>query len=282
MKDEKEMIENKQMICIILPAYNEEKSIDSLFIKIEQTMKENNYDYKIILVNDGSADNTSKLIAEYSKRMPIEIITHKLNRGLWETIRDGFERAAEICTPDDIIVRMDCDDTHEPKYISEMVEKIRQGYEVVIASRFQPGGGTRGLDAYRNFVSRMANLLMKMFFPIKGIWEYSCGYRAYRAELIQDALHIFGNDFIDLRGLGFTCTLEKLFKFRMMKARITEIPFVLRYDQKESPSKMITSITTLGYLILIIKYIYPWGDIAKGWLREIKELNKNRKLRGGK
>ena len=176
------MTENKQMICIILPAYNEEKSIDSLFTKIEQTMKENNYDYKIILVNDGSADNTSKLIAEYSQRMHIEIITHKLNRGLWETIRDGFERAAEICTPDDIIVRMDCDDTHEPKYIPEMVKKINEGYEVVITSRFQPGGGTRGLDAYRNFVSRMANLLMKMFFPIKGIWEYSCGYRAYRAE----------------------------------------------------------------------------------------------------
>lgn len=276
------MSEDKPMICIILPAYNEEKSIDSLFIKIEQTMKENNYDYKIIFVNDGSNDNTSKLIAEYSKKMPMEIITHKLNRGLWETIRDGFERAAEICKPDDIIVRMDCDDTHEPKYIPEMVDKINDGYEVVIASRFQPGGGTCGVDAYRNFVSRMANLLMKMFFPIKGIWEYSCGYRAYRAELIQDALHIFGNQFIDLKGLGFTCTLEKLFKFRMMKARITEIPFVLRYDQKESPSKMITSITTLGYLILIIKYIYPWGETGKRWRREIKELNKNRKLRGGK
>lgn len=268
------------MICIILPAYNEEKSIDKLFPKIEQIMRENNYDYKIVFVNDGSNDGTAKAVAEYSKKLPIEIINHKYNRGLWETVRDGFERAAEICKPDDIIIRMDCDDTHDPKYIPTMIEKINQGYEVVIASRFQKGGKTYGVSAYRNFISRIANLLMKMIFPIKGVWEYSCGYRAYRAELIQDAINIFGNQFIDLKGLGFTCTLEKLFKFRMMKARITEIPFVLRYDQKASPSKMITSITTLGYLILIIKYIYPWGETGKRWLREIEELNKNRKLRG--
>ncbi|MGE5605674.1 MAG: glycosyltransferase, partial [Bacteroidota bacterium] len=180
-----------------------------------------------------------------------------------ETSRDMFERAAELSNPNDIIIRMDCDDTHEPKYMLDMIKKIDEGFDVVIASRFQPGGGQHGLDGYRKFISRCANIFMKIFFPIKGVWEYSCGYRAYRASIIQDALKIYGNDFISLKGLGFTCTLEKLVVLRNMKARFAEVPFELHYEQKLSPSKMLSSITTLGYLVLALKYIYPWGPIEK-------------------
>jgi len=264
------------MICIILPAYDEVLSIDSLLNQIELVMKENQYDYKIVFVNDGSRDKTTEVLSVYLDKLPIEVISHKINRGLWETIRDGFERAAELCQPGDIIIRMDCDNTHDPKYIPSMVEKINEGFDVVIASRFQRGGGSSGVGAYRNLISRIANLVMKIFFPMKGVREYSCGYRAYRAELVQDALRIFGNEFIDLRGLGFTCTLEKLIKFRMMRAKIGEIPFELKYNLKRSPSKMVSSVTTLGYLVLIVKYIYPWGDTGKGWLRQINELNQGK------
>lgn len=264
------------MICVILPAYDEEESIDSLLTTIDKVMEENQYDYKIVFVNDGSRDKTAEALKPYLDKLPIEVVSHKINRGLWETIRDGFERAAEICQPGDMIVRMDCDNTHDPEYIPSMIKKIDEGFDVIIASRFQKGGGSSGVDAYRNFVSKTANLIMKAFFPIRGVREYSCGYRAYRAELVQDALNIFGNAFIDLRGLGFTCTLEKLIKFRMMKARIGEIPFELKYNLKKSPSKMVASITTLGYLVLIAKYICPWGDIAKGWLRQIDELNQGK------
>jgi dolichol-phosphate mannosyltransferase len=228
------------------------------------------------VVNDGSNDGTLAVVQKYASHMPVEVINHSINRGLWETVRDGFEWAAEHCKPDDIIIRMDADDTHDPKYIPAMIAKINEGYDVVIASRFQPGGGAIGLDAYRTFVSRCANLVMKLFFPIKGVWEYSCGYRAYRAELVQDAIRIFGNAFIDLKGVGFTCTLEKLIKFRMMGARFTEVPFVLRYDQKLSQSKMLSSITTLGYFVLILKYIYPWGETGKRWQRMIRELREQK------
>ncbi|MFC2056723.1 glycosyltransferase family 2 protein [Chloroflexota bacterium] len=261
------------MICIILPAYDEEKSVDDLLNRIDEVMHENKYDYKIIFVNDGSGDRTAGVLSPYMDKLPIEVVTHSINRGLWETVRDGFERAAEICNPEDIIIRMDCDISHDPKYIPAMLSRINEGSDIVITSRFRKGGGSLGVSAYRNLISRIANLIMKMFFPIKGVWEYSCGYRAYKAELVQDALKIFENEFIGLRGLGFTCTLEKLIKFRMMKAKISEIPFILRYDLKESDSKMITSITTLGYLALIAKHIYPWGNTTRGWLKQIDTLN---------
>jgi dolichol-phosphate mannosyltransferase len=90
-------------------------------------------------------------------------------------------------------------------------------------------------------------------------------------SLIQDAIAIFGNQFVDLKGLGFTGTIEKLVKCRMMGARIGEVPFVLRYDRKMSSSKVVTSVTTLGYLVLIAKYIRPWGDLGALWQKQCAE-----------
>jgi dolichol-phosphate mannosyltransferase len=61
--------------------------------------------------------------------------------------------------------------------------------------------------------------------------------------------------------LGFTCTLEKLIKLKIIGARFAEEPFVLRYDQKQSSSKMVGSVTTLGYMVMTVLYYWPWG----GW-----------------
>lgn len=263
------------MIYILLPAYNEEKALRPMMEKISAVMQEMRAAYRVVVVNDGSRDRTLEILRELAQIYPIDIIVHKYNRGLGETARDGFEYIAEIGSPEDIVVRMDCDDTHEPTYIPAMVEKIREGYEVVTTSRYVKGGGQIGVDLYRRFVSRCANLLLKFFFPIRGLKEYTCGYRAYRVALIQDAIAIFGNQFIDLKGMGFTGTIEKLIKFKMMGARVTEVPFVLRYDQKLSSSKVITSLTTLGYLVLIAKYCVYWGAIGKRWKKEIEERKKH-------
>jgi dolichol-phosphate mannosyltransferase len=259
------------MIFVLLPAYNEEDALEPLAEKIDAVMRRLEADYEIVVVNDGSRDRTAAILSELSSRYPLRVITHRINRGLGETARDGFEYVAEHGERSDILVRMDCDDTHDPGYIVPMAAKLRDGYEVVIASRYAPGGDQIGLDWYRRTISRCANLLMKFVFPIRNVWEYTSGFRAYRVALIQDAIDIYGNQFIDLKGMGFTGTVEKLIKCRQMGARIGEVGFVLRYDQKRSTSKVVTSLTTLGYLTLIAKYVAPWGDLGKYWKRRCAE-----------
>jgi dolichol-phosphate mannosyltransferase len=256
------------MIYMLLPAYNEEEALPPLLERIDQELKAAQLPYRVVVVNDGSSDDTAGVLEELKQRYRIDAITHSYNRGLGETARDAFEFAASQADPDDVFIRMDCDDTHDPKYIPAMVAKLDEGYEAVIASRYQPGGGQEGVDGYRQLISRIANLLMKLCFPIPGVWEYTCGFRAYRARAIQDALAIFGNQFIDLKGLGFTGTVEKVIKLKMMHARVAEIPFVLRYDRKPGDSKVVTSITTLGYFVLIAKYIVPWGSKGAQWKTE--------------
>jgi hypothetical protein len=107
--------------------------------------------------------------------------------------------------------------------IPAIVKKVRVGYDVVVASRFQKGGGQKGVNRYRAFISRGANLFMKIFFPIKGLKEYSCGFRGYKAEKIIEAIQLYGNNFIQLKGLGFSCTLEKLVKLKLLESKFCEV-----------------------------------------------------------
>ena len=85
--------------------------------KLHAQLKDIPEGYKIIACNDGSSDGTQTFLENFSKEMPIEIIQHQINRGLGETSRDLFEHANMISKPGDVIVRLDCDDTHEPTYI---------------------------------------------------------------------------------------------------------------------------------------------------------------------
>ena len=164
-------------IFILLPAFNEEESIPHLLPKIHNVLSGAAYEYQIIVTDDGSTDATSQLLKEASKTYPLHLITHPVNRGLGETSRDNFEAASRLSAEDDVIVRLDCDDTHEPEFILSMIKKVVEGYDVVIASRFARGGGQKGVSSYRALISSGANLFMKLFFPMRGVREYSCGYR---------------------------------------------------------------------------------------------------------
>lgn len=249
------------MIWIILPAYNEELTIPILFRELAEAFADHSDSYEIIICDDGSNDGTVDAIRKESDDHPVTLIQHKVNRGLGETIRDLMEAAAERAAPDDIIVRMDCDCTHEPQYISSLVAAIRGGSDIALASRFEAGGGQVGVVGQRKLLSSAANIFMRLVFPIKGVREYSCGFRAYRAALIQHAIAHYGGNFIQLHSLGFAVTLEKLVKLNLLRPRISEVPFCLRYDRKQSETKMVFSLTTLGYFILAILYHWPWG----GW-----------------
>jgi len=257
---------DEPVIWALIPAFNEETALLSLLEKIKQGLE--GYEYKIVVVDDGSFDKTPLLLAKAAQKYPLEVITHPINRGLGETERDGFEYIAAHSNHDDIIVRVEGDNTHEPVYIVNLVSRLKEGYDVVNTSRFQPGGGQVGLNFYRSFISRCANYFMQVMFNIKGIRDYSCGFRAYRAKVIQDAVAIFGNNFIQLKGVGFTSTLEILVKLKMLGCTFAEVPFVLRYDQKQGKSKMVGSVTTVGYLLLALFYNWPFG----GWKHSYRGL----------
>lgn len=256
------------MIWIVLPAYNEEASLPALLPKIDAAFRARDLDYRMVVVNDGSTDRTGEILAGFQRSLPLEVVTHPLNRGLGETERDGFEYVATRATTGDVVVRVEGDDTHDPQYIFSLMAKLDEGFDVVNTSRFQPGGAQHGVSAYRALISRAANVFMKLVFPVPRVRDFSCGFRAYRAEVVQDAVAVFGNDFVQLRGLGFTSTLEMMVKLHLLGCRCAEVPFVLRYDRKQSASKMVSSVTALGYLIMAVLYHWPFS----GWSAQYRGL----------
>lgn len=256
------------MIWIVLPAYNEEQALPKLLPKLDAALRKHGQAYRLVVVNDGSSDATPDILEKFTATFPLDVVTHPINRGLGETERDGFEFVAARCEAGDVIVRVEGDDTHDPDYIFVLLQKLASGFDVVNTSRFQPGGAQLGVDAYRAFISRCANLFMKTMFPIPGLRDFSCGFRAYRARVIMDAVRIFGDDFVQLRGMGFTSTLEMVVKLHLLGCRFAEVPFVLRYDLKESGSKMVGSITTLGYFLMALLYHWPFG----GWRSRYRGL----------
>jgi len=237
---------------IILPAFNEEKSIGKLLIHIEQSMDDSNIrPYEVVVVNDGSEDETLYTVQQLQQRIPISILTHEVNQGLGATLRDGLFEASKRADDRDIIVTMDADDTHIPGLILRMIRMLREGCDVVIASRYRPGSRVIGLSIYRKLLSLSASWLFRLLFPIPGVRDFTSGFRAYKASVIKTAIQFYGDDFVDQD--GFQCMVDILLKLRKMNLIFREVPMILRYDLKEGKSKMNIKTTTINTLKLVIK-----------------------------
>lgn len=239
------------MIFIVLPAYNEAKTIGSLFGSIIFAMDENGLTYRVVVVNDGSSDNTAKVVKRFRKKMPVMLINQKRNLGLSEAIKTGLLYTLKKAKSKDIIITMDSDNTHTPGLILRMVRMIREGNDVVIASRYRTGSRVKGVPISRMFLSLGASLLFRLSFPIRGVRDYTCGYRAYKAKVLKEAFSFYGEDFVNRP--GFSCMVDILLKLRQLDVIAAEVPLILRYDFKRGKSKMDVGNTLLETVDLLLR-----------------------------
>jgi len=174
-----------------------------------------------------------------------------MNQGLGATLRDGLKWACELALPADVIVTLDADNSHTPELILRMVRMVREGHDVVVASRYRPGSRVRGVPWHRRVLSRGAAILLKLLFPTPGIRDYTSGYRAYRAEILQRVIEQ-DPSFFDQE--GFQVMVDVILKLRRDKDLVFgEAPLILRYDHKQGASKMDITSTIRGTLLLITK-----------------------------
>lgn len=239
------------MYYVLLPAYNEEHDIAPLIERIQAALEDLHITYHLMVVNDGSSDQTPAILRRLQASLPLEVLTHPQNKGLGQAMLTGLQRAARLVSDEDVVITMDADNTHDPRLVGAMRERIAQGADVVIASRYEPGGQEIGLSLHRSLLSRSASLLLKSAFPMPGVKDYTCGYRAYRGSAIKRVVGVYGSRLVEEH--GFTCMAEILIKMRAVGVRVDEVPLVLRYDLKGGPSKMKVFRTILRYFVLIWK-----------------------------
>jgi dolichol-phosphate mannosyltransferase len=240
----------KPQVIVVLPAYNEEESLPPLLASIQSALEPADIAYRVIVVDDGSRDNTANVAREAADRLPVSLVSHGVNQGLAAAIRSGLTAAVSMAGVDDVIVAMDCDNTHPPRLIPRMLELIADGYDVVIASRFQDGAQVIGVPWTRQLYSVGARWLFQVLFPIRGVRDYTCGFRAYRSESLRTAIAKYGDNLIT--ETGFSCMADLLLKLRTLPLEMTEVPLELRYDRRGGGSKMRVLRTirqTLGLLL---------------------------------
>ena len=229
-------------ITVVLPAYNEEQDLPPLLERIGNALTAAQCSYRILVVDDGSCDRTVEVVQDAQRKLPITLVRHPRNMGLGAAIRTGLSEAAK---DDGVVITMDADNSQDPALIPAMVNRIMEGYDVVIASRFQKGGQEVGVAPHRVVLSHGAGHVMRLAVRYSGVRDYSCGYRAYTAGILRALQEAYGQDFVHEN--GFACMFELLVKLKKIGARASEVPLVLRYDLKTGPSKMRVGRTLARY-----------------------------------
>ena len=237
---------------LALPAYNEAESLVPMLSRIARTFKQINRDFHVIVVNDGSSDDTALVASQFSFHIPLTLVDHEVNKGFGAAVESGITKACEMAEDYDVIVTMDADNTQPPESIHKMVDWIENGYDVIIASRYRKGARVVGVPFLRNIYSLGARALFTCFFPTRGVRDYTSGFRAFKAGVLKSAREKFGDEFFSED--GFTTTVDTLLKVRQLEnVLFYEVPLVLRYDQKEGESKMHVSRTIFQTFGLIAR-----------------------------
>lgn len=241
---------------VVLPAYQEEESLPPLLARLAEMAGAWDAPVVVWVVDDGSKDGTAEVARRGVPGLDVRLVSHPRNLGLGQAVHSGLRAALGDDRegqghPDDVVVVMDADDTHDVTLVPRMQRAVADGADVVIASRFVDGGDDRTAPPFRRFLSRGAAATFRLALPLDGVRDFTSGYRAYRTSLLRRALDHYGDRLVEER--GFACMVELLLKLRHCDPVVAEVPLVLRYDRKAGASKLRLRRTIGQYLTLLAR-----------------------------
>lgn len=234
------------MLSVIIPTFNEKQNIRQISRQISDTLKD--YDFEIIFVDD-STDETPNILEEIcAGNKNIRFFHREEERGLATAVALGFRKANG-----NIICVMDADLQHPPGLLRIMLDKIMSGSDLVVPSRFIPGGNDGGLTGLRKLVSRTARLLAWCFLKrSRTASDPMSGFFMMKKHVI---------DGINLDPVGWKILLEILVKGRF--DQITDIPYRFR-PRLDDRSKMSLK-EQLNYLLHIIRLVSASSEDSRFW-----------------
>lgn len=164
------------MISVVIPAYNEEENIPILYDKLKKVLGSLGEDYEIIFIDDGSTDRTPEILKDLAQKdKKIKVIRFRRNYGQTAAIYAGFEHANG-----EVIITMDADLQNDPEDIPKLLDKMREGYDIV------SGWRKNRKDPFlsRKLPSKIANWIISKVTGVK-LHDYGCTLKAYRADIAK-------------------------------------------------------------------------------------------------
>jgi dolichol-phosphate mannosyltransferase len=222
---------------IIIPTYNEAGNLCPLLKEIFVRVPESD----ILIVDDNSTDGTGELANQIHTENPQVNVIHRPGKlGLGTAYLAGFKYA--IAHNYDAAFEMDADFSHDPRYLPDFLKAIKHA-DLVIGSRYVPGGGTPDWSPVRRLISSSGNILARFLLGIP-IHDCTAGFRCYRCEVLRS----IDLDTIQSRGYGFQVELV----YRVMKQgfKIVETPIIF-VDRRVGKSKMSHKIVIEAFTYVL-------------------------------
>jgi dolichol-phosphate mannosyltransferase len=215
-------------LSLIVPTYNERANLERLVSSVASVFTDHRIAGELIVVDDHSPDGTGELADRLAERFPMQVVHREGKLGLGSAVMAGFERARG-----EVFGVMDADLSHPPSVLPGMLAALRTlDADIVVGSRYVPGGGSVGWPWRRRVMSRLAGLLARPVTPVR---DATSGLFLVRRRAVEG---------VRVSATGFKICLELLGRARI--ASVAEIPFVFA-DRSAGESKM-SAREAFGYL----------------------------------
>lgn len=226
---------------VVLPTYDEAANIAEVLRRVRSALPEAN----ILVVDDSSPDGTAAFAKQAAGELgQIEILERERKDGLGNAYRDGFRQAFKLDY--DIVVQMDADLSHDAAVLPELVRRVEAGADMVVGSRYVPGGSIPHWPWYRRALSRYGNRYACRALRLT-IRDATSGFRAYQAGALEDI------SVMDTRSKGYGFQIETAYRMANRGGAIEELPIVFA-DRVRGYSKM-----SIGIIAEELTLVTWWG-----------------------
>lgn len=238
----------------VVPAFNEEANLPRLFADLESRPALFPPGSRLLIVDDGSQDDTAAIVDRYSGPLPAEVIRLGRNQGPGAAFRAGFAAALEQCDGEALVVTLEADTTSDLDALPEMIRRAYTGAELVLASWVMVN-----VSHFRRILSEGAAKVINRILGVEAK-TVSSFYRVYRASTLRAAAARYGEALI--REPGFACKAELLSKLSSMSVRIEEVDVGLDTSKRVGDSKMPIFKTIFHYWRLMARQRLARDPIA--------------------
>jgi dolichol-phosphate mannosyltransferase len=223
----------------VVPAYNEERNILRLLADLQSRPSLLGGCSRVIVVDDGSSDDTAALIESYEGWLPLQLVRLTRNSGPGAAFRAGFEAALATAPDDALIVTLEADTTSDLNALPAMLERADAGADLVLAAWRMVN-----VSVLRRVLSAGAAVVMRRALGMQA-HTVSSFFRVYRASILRAGFARYGEELVLER--GFACKAELLLKLSAIGARVAEVEVPLDTSRRVGDSHMPIGRTILDY-----------------------------------
>ena len=215
---------------VCLPTYNERENLEPMIRALGDVLREGD---RVLVIDDASPDGTGEIADRLAGELPWVSVLHRPRKeGLGPAYLAGFDRA--LADGAELVLEMDCDFSHDPKAVPKLIAAAEDGADLVLGSRYVPGGSIPNWGAIRRFISLGGNVYAQVFLQSR-LRDLTGGFKCFRRRVLETV----DLDAIDSKGYAFQ--IETTYRVLAAGFRVVEVPISFS-DRELGHSKMTRSI----------------------------------------